>query len=295
MPAGGRYASYVELERAHVAWNVYATAFDAMTPVRWCFPVAGCVAYRGYFSEARAERYARRLAARGFDTHVRAVDAYSTLGWFDDPLLSTFVDRWPPALAELLFHELAHVRLYVSGDSAFSESFATVVGREGVARWLERHGESGWAEAWAAAVERRDAFARFVDGWRTRLAELYTALRATGADHDAIRRVKDRAFAAMRREYQVLAAGWPVGRAGRRPFEAVVTGGTDGGASNARLLPVSTYQRWVPALRALLAEEDGDLPSFYRRAERLAELSAAERGRRLRALTPAVAQSTSIR
>ena len=178
LEVGGRYGSYVALDRDAVVYNVFASPPFALTPVRWCFPIAGCVSYRGYFSEAAAQAKADELAEAGLDVHVGGASAYSTLGWFDDPLLSTFIERDDAALADLLFHELAHGVLYVPGETAFNESFATFVGREGTRRWLSARGEDAALEQWRARNARRARFVAAVLELRAGLAEDYRALRA---------------------------------------------------------------------------------------------------------------------
>ena len=157
--ADGRYQSYVDLDRRAVVYNVFASPPYTLAPVQWCFPIAGCVSYRGYFARADARAKADALAAEGFDVHVGGVAAYSTLGWFDDPLLSTFIDRGDAALAELLFHELAHGVVYVPGDTAFNESFATFVGRKAVAQFLASRGDGEMLDAWLARNAARERFA----------------------------------------------------------------------------------------------------------------------------------------
>ena len=136
LAADGRYSSYVELPHDYVVWNLVVAPIDSVVPRTWCFPVAGCVSYRGYFSETRARRNAQRVDSARFDTYVGGVAAYSTLGWFDDPLLSSFIYWEAPARAELLIHELAHGELYVAGDTEFNESFATFVARAALPGYL---------------------------------------------------------------------------------------------------------------------------------------------------------------
>jgi predicted aminopeptidase len=136
LPHNDSYTSYVELDRPYVVWNVVATPEFSVDPERWCFPFAGCVAYRGYFDKAAADRFAAKLAADGLDVHGGGSTAYSTLGYFDDPVLSTMVAGGEQYVASLLFHELAHQQLYIKGDSEFSEAFAMVVEEVGTERWL---------------------------------------------------------------------------------------------------------------------------------------------------------------
>lgn len=274
LPDGGSYRTWVALDRPYAVWNVVATPELSLTPETWCFPVAGCVSYRGYFSERRAERFADRLRRRGLDVDVAGVAAYSTLGWFADPVLSTFLELPPPELAGLLFHELAHQRLYVPGDVPFNESFASTVELAGVRRWLLQHGEGGELAAWLARRHRAEQLDSLLAAGRERLAEVYAADRP-----DAWKRQQKRAaFAELERRYRTLRDdAW---------------GGWDGydawfgqGLNNAHLAALAAYDRWVPAMQTLLAREGGDLERFYAVVERLGERPPAEREAILAALT----------
>src|SRR5690606_32875324 len=175
LPDNDSYRVYADLGRRYVLWNVFATPELSLEPLTWCFPVSGCVAYRGYFSREAAEAYAEKLRAAGYDVHVGGGTAYSTLGWFSDPLLNTMIHRPLPEIAGLLFHELAHQRLYVRGDTAFSESFAMTVELEGVRRWLEANGEADEYARYARTLERRQQFTQLVLRYRDRLEALYAA------------------------------------------------------------------------------------------------------------------------
>jgi len=267
LPARGQYESYVRLGRAYPVWAVTATPSLSLAPRRWCYPIAGCVSYRGYFSEAAARRLALHLAAAGDDVAVDGVAAYSTLGWFSDPVLSSFAG-WPePALAELLFHELAHQAVYVPGDTVFNESLATVVAEEGLRRYaaatgldLSRHERE---------KAREDAFVALALHYRARLAAAY----ARGPGDDARLDAKAALLAALRRDYAILSADWGEARAGPDRWIASV--------NNARLAALATYHERVPALRRILRAEGGDMARFLTRCRELARLSAAERRRRL--------------
>lgn len=275
LPDNDSYTRYVELNRPFVVWNVFATPELSLSLQRWCFPVAGCVDYRGYYDFDEAERYARRMRARGFDAYVGAVPAYSTLGWFADPLLSTFI-RYPEAeLARLLFHELAHQVAYAPGDTAFNESFATAVEEAGIERWIAVRGDARLAQAYADWSTRRRDFQSLLARHREQLGALY----ASTAD-DALKRArKAEILAALRDEYErVRQARWGGFAGYDRWFAQPLT--------NAHLASVSTYTQWVPAFRALLAREQGDLQRFYRAVRALAEASPSERRARLYVLMP---------
>jgi predicted aminopeptidase len=280
LPANGSYTRYTELGRPFVTWNVFATPPLSLTPREWCFPVAGCVNYRGYFNEAAARAEAEALRATGDDVFVSGVPAYSTLGWFDDPVLSSFI-RYPDTdLARLLFHELAHQVVYVKDDSVFNESFAVAVEEEGVRRWLRAHADSNEAARLMAEFDRGDrlrrAFRSLVIETRARLALLY----ASDASADDKRRGKAEAFAAMKAAYEQAKAGEP-GLAG---FERWFAGYGGAGPNNANLAAVAIYTEHVPAFRALLAQSNGDLVVFYRNVKSLAAKPKNERDRTLAAL-----------
>ncbi|HSG77635.1 MAG TPA: aminopeptidase [Burkholderiales bacterium] len=249
LPDSGAYRSYADLERPYALWNVVAAPEFALEPVQSCFPIAGCVAYRGYFDRAGAERHGGARRAAGYDVVVYGVPAYSTLGWFDDPLLSTFIDYPDAELARLLFHELAHQVAYVKDDSSFNESFAVVVEREGLRRW----------RGVPAAAHRRE-FEELVLGLRSKLQALYASRLAP----DEMRRRKREALEALRPWLKRM-----------RGFESVEP-------SNAVLASFGTYTQKVPAFERLLAEAGGDLERFYARVRELARLPRAERDARLR-------------
>jgi predicted aminopeptidase len=272
LPDNRSYRSYVDLHRPYAAWNVFAAPELSLKPRTWCFIVAGCVPYRGYFARAAAERYAAALKQKGYDVYVGGVLAFSTLGWFNDPLLNTFLDRPEADLAGLLFHELAHQKIYVGGDTGFNESFATAVELEGVKRWYERHGTPQQAEAYRQKRRRRDEFAGLVIRHRARLAEIYASnLSAAGK-----RAAKAREFAELRQDYAALKAAWG--------GDATYDGWFAGDLNNAKLVAVGLYTQYVPAFQRLLARHDGDLAAFYRAADRLAHLPQTPRDAALREL-----------
>jgi predicted aminopeptidase len=265
LPDNGSYTRYTDLGRQFVLWNVFAAPSLSLKPLQWCFPVAGCVNYRGYFSEEAARAEAVRLRANGDDVHVSGVPAYSTLGYFDDPVLSSFV-RWPETeVARLIFHELAHQLLYVKDDSLFNESFATTVEEVGVARWLAAH-PNPVLEAQAARNEKlREAFRRIVRTARDRLTTIY----ASNASDEEKQKEKAEAFAAMKADYERVKAGEP-GLAGYDRWFAQEP-------NNASLAAIAIYTDRVPAFRVLLAESGNDLPRFYERVRALAALPKSER------------------
>lgn len=274
LPDNATYRRYADLKRPFVVWNVFGAAEFSIRAREWCFPVAGCVGYKGWFDEGDANRFAESVRQEGFDVFVGGVPAYSTLGWFDDPMLSTFI-RYPRAeLARLVFHELAHQVAYAGGDSTFNESFATSVELEGVRRWLGQTGSEAERAEFEAMQGRKRDFVALVERTRARLDRLY----ASGLPVEAMRAAKQGAFDDMRREYGELKAAWG-GFAGYDRWFAQPLG-------NAHLASIATYTQRLPAFEALLAREKGALPQLYAQAQRLARLPQRDRDRELDALMP---------
>jgi predicted aminopeptidase len=269
LPDNASYRSYADLNRQHVVWTVYATPEFSMELREWCFPIAGCVRYRGYFSQDAAEKFGARLREEGDDVFVGGVDAYSTLGWFDDPVLNTFVRRKDISLAGLIFHELAHQQLYVKNDTAFNESFARTVELEGVRRWLQAHGTPEQMEEFATSESRRRDFVALVETTRDALVAAY----AGDAAREEKRARKAGIYDAMRAQYAQLKQRW-----------GGYTGYDDWfneNLNNAKLASVVTYADHVPAFQALLRAHDGDFTAFYAAAREIGELSEQERRERL--------------
>ena len=269
LPDNDSYTSFVNMDRTYVVWNVIATEEFSIDPVRWCFPVAGCVAYRGYFDRDDALKFQRRLDARGLDTYSGGSGAYSTLGYFDDPVLNTMLVGDEYRVAGTLFHELAHQRLYFKDDSELSEGFATAVEEYGVELWLTRRADAEGLEAYEQQLQRRAALAELVATQRTRLETLY----AGASSPEDLRESKAEAFDSIRTQYAALKQTW----GGARDFD----GWFDDSLNNATLVAISTYRRWVPGLRARLAQVG--LSEFYSELETLADLSADERAQTLEA------------
>jgi predicted aminopeptidase len=270
LPDNRSYTYYVDLHRSYVVWNVFATPRFSVEAVRHCFPVAGCVAYRGWFSEAAAEADASRMRDKGDDVWVGGVPAYSTLGWFADPILSSML-RWDDdELAGTLFHELAHQLIYVRGDTAFNESFASFVQAEGLREWRAKRGlppDRGHAQAMA------DGFTKLVLDLRDRLKLLY----AGGGDAEAMEAGKRREIAAFRQRYtQWRDAYWPHDHR----YDAWV----EQPINNARLLPFGLYDTWTPAFAALFRESGARWPAFYARVRQLARKPKAKRDAALQGL-----------
>lgn len=263
LPDNGSYLSYAAVDRPALVWSVVATREFSMQPKQWCYLFIGCASYRGYFSRQQAEAYADQLRAVGLDVAIEPVPAYSTLGWFDDPLPSTVI-HWPePRLAGLIFHELAHQQLYVADDSAFNEGFATLVAEVGVERWLDGDlAALGW---WRKFKQREQEFIGLLLETRDRLSQLYQQSLTV----EERRARKQYLFEQLRPRYADLKRAWD----GFTGFDHWF----DRPLNNAHLASIATYQTWVPAFRELLQQVEGDLPRFYRASEELGALPVGRR------------------
>ncbi len=289
LPANGHYRHYADLGRRFAVWSVYAAPEFSLEARAWWYPVVGRLEYQGYFDEARARRFAVKLERKGFDVHLGGVEAYSTLGWFRDPVLNTFLFNDDTDLAELLFHELAHQRLFVGGDTDFDEAFATAVADEGVERWLQARGDSAELARHRQAVARRQQFLALVASARARMKQLYASIEAaqsgslarsqTGSGMCACaewRREKASVFEQLRRDYAETKARW----GGSTEYD----GWFSQPLNNALLNTVDTYYALVPAFQRMLAAQGGDLGKFYKEAAALGKLKKPERQQRLREL-----------
>ncbi|MGB5132080.1 MAG: aminopeptidase [Steroidobacteraceae bacterium] len=241
LPDNGSYRSYADLGRPYATWNLFVAPEFSVKPRRWCFPVAGCVVYRGYFKEQAAARAARRMAASGNDVYIGPSLAYSTLGHLRDPVLNTMLRYGDAELAALIFHELAHQAAYVPGDSDFNEAFATVVENEGARRWLTHLGRADELDSFLAMGRRDQQLSELMVATRARLATLY----ASGSHADEMRASKSAELARLRDSMSALGVK------------------SIGDLNNARLAAVAAYYRCVPALTNLLAQHNGNLPEYY--------------------------------
>jgi len=283
LPDNGSYRHYADLGRPYAVWNVFATPEFSLTPREWCFPVAGCVGYRGYFAEADARAEAEALRREGYEVYVAPVAAYSTLGWFRDPVLNTLLRRSDVEVAALLFHELAHQLLYVAGDSAFNESFASAVEAEGRRRWAENLGDARGYTEFRAAERRRGGFAELVGEARAQLAALF---QSSATDPEHMRHEKQRIRAQLRARYQQLRDGsW----GGRGDYEAWFSQDLN----NAQLASVGLYHVHVASFEQLLRREGGNMQAFYAAARALAGQPREERERALRALAAEAENKTA--
>lgn len=274
LPDTGSYQKYVDLERPYVVWNLVAAPEFSLKLNQWCFPIVGCVTYRGYFEEASANEMATSLSGQGFDVYVYGVHAYSTLNWFDDPVLNTFLNNDDAHLAALLFHEMSHQVVYVKNDTAFNEAFAKTVEMEGLRRWLK---ESGSPDLWQQCLQREEQSADFnklLGIIREELREVYES----ELDNEQKRLAKQEVINHAFDKYEHLKKRWD----DYEGFDLWMKRGLN----NARLSSVATYHELVPAFNALLQHVDYDLNKFYAEVEGLGALPKDERLAKLKSLLP---------
>jgi len=251
LPDSRSYNSYVALEREFPVWAVVAAPEFSVDPKQWCYPVIGCASYRGYFEQKKAVRYAEKLSLEGFETSVGGAAAYSTLGWFADPLLPSMMRYGDLNFAETLFHELAHQLFYLNGDSSFNEAFATVVGQQGVIRWLNEH-RPDQLNLYQNQLQATEQFNDLLTHYKNRLNALYL----TDFSEQRKRADKQALFEQLERDYHLLKdQEW----AGRGWYDSWFSRPIN----NARLASFSTYYERVPSFNQLLAACDNDLIRFY--------------------------------
>ena len=269
-PDNRSYTRYADLQRTAVVWNVFATPELSTRLKTWCYPFFGCASYRGYFDRKAAERLGADLTAQAYDVSVSPVQAYSTLGWFSDPLLNTFINLPEPELARLIFHELAHQVVYVRDDTVFNESFATTVEREGVRRWILAQGSDQLRTEWEGIEQSRSQFLQLVTGTRDELDQIYTS---SLPDPDKRAR-KQAVFAQLQQRYHALRDGPWGGFKGYDRFFAQPL-------NNAYLAAIGAYFDRVPAFEALMRRTGPDMSAFFREVRRIAALRKTDRDRTL--------------
>lgn len=265
LPDNNSYRTYADLGRPFVVWNVFAAPEFSVEPEKWCMVFVGCVSYRGYYDREAAERYADELRRTGLDTYVGGVSAYSTLGYFNDPVLNTFLRHGDTESARIIFHELAHQLLYIEDDSEFNESFAATVENEGLRRWFAHNGNSEQQQTFTAQQQRKTQFVQLVEAYRGKLRTLY----AVHQPPEEMRRAKAEIVADMKQAYAAMKKVWGGDARYDKWFEQDL--------NNAKIASLSLYTQLVPAFEALLEKEGRDLPRFYRRAIELSRLPKAER------------------
>ena len=269
LPVGDNYSSYIDVNRDYLVWNVFAAPEFSTKPSTWCYPFAGCVSYRGYFSRERALRYAEKLENQGFDVYTGGVAAYSTLGWFDDPITSTIINRSTNQLARLIFHELAHQVVYLPGDTTFNESFATVVENEGLRLWLLSQGQDDVHGETSLRQLQRQQFVNLVTRSRNRLSKVYASELSDTLKREKKLELQHR----MRQEYALLSKEWGSG------------GGYDtwfaNSLNNAQLSTVTSYNDLVPNFERLLVQNGGNLEKFYSKVIEISVLDETQRQKQL--------------
>ncbi|OQR35474.1 aminopeptidase [Pseudomonas sp. Bc-h] len=264
LPDNKSYRLYADIHRRYVVWNVFATDEFSLDPVTHCFPIAGCVAYRGYYDQGAARGEAALQKLDGKDVYVSGVEAYSTLGWFNDPIISSMMNWGDERLATLIFHELAHQRFYVKDDSEFNESYATFVEEEGTRQWRAARGLP--AETASSEAQRRDQLTQLALETRDRLKALY----AEPLSPDVMRQRKAEEFDRLRSAYrQMRDSQW----GGDKRFDSWVYAPMN----NARLLPIGLYDQWVPSFEALFRQVKGDWLAFFVAVEKMGGLPKDER------------------
>ena len=268
LPVGDNFSEYVSIDGQHVLWNVYASPRYSLSPLSWCFPFAGCVTYRGYFNEIDARQYAKGLGEKGFDTYVGGVRAYSTLGWFDDVVLSTVLQQSEEELAALIFHELAHQVVYIPGDTQFNEGFATAVEQEGLQLWLaEKKSVSSNAilSRSEEIAERRKDFVSLILETRDILRDVYES----GMEEEKMEEKKRAIQKELRIKYQTMKEGWD-GYSGYDNWFSE-------GLNNAQIATVASYNKFVPGFKSIFEQENGEFLKFYERIDEMSKTSKAAR------------------
>ena len=270
LPNNESYMNYADLKRPYVVWNVYATPEFSTKLKEWCFVGVGCVEYHGFFSKEEAYLFAEKLGNKGYDVHVAGIRAYSTLGWFDDPVLNTFIGFSEIQLARLIFHELAHQIIYVNDDTEFNESFATMVELEGTRRWLESNGTSEQQDTFDEGQRGEIIFTELVLKYRKQLDKLFLS----AVNESEKRSYKSYIFTELCREFNQLKSANNTLSSYDQWFELKM--------NNALLATISTYRKHVPKFQSLLARQGGDLEVFYSAVRDIGKLTKSDRYSTLR-------------
>lgn len=265
LPDNDSYLSYVQLDNPYVTWNIFAAPKYSIALQQWCFVVVGCVPYRGYFDEDEARQYAEQLVKQGMDVYVGGVPAYSTLGWFDDPLLSSMLDRGEIVAAAYIFHELAHQQFYLKGDGAFNEAFATAVEEIGVLAWLQQNNRSEEVQRYNDWLLQKTIFSEFVKTSRDEFETLYQQ----EYEIEKMQAEKEILVAEMRRKFANLSSN--------NKQIARYSKWMSGPLNNAQLGAISLYRELAPAFRRIYGLCEDDFEKFYRYVEKIAEQPEALR------------------
>lgn len=273
LPENDSYRSYVDTGRPYVVWNIVAAPEFSLKLEEWCFLFAGCIRYRGYFSEEDVIEYSQQYRDKSYDVYLRGVAAYSTLGWFDDPILNTVIHRDDIQLVGLIFHELAHQVVYVDNDSAFNESFAKTVELEGIRLWLARNGEEKDFIKYKNDSSRRNDFIQLVISTYDKLEKLYEQ----DIPASEMRAKKQQVIEEMKDAYQEIKKHWNGYEGYDKWFSTEI--------NNAKIAAITTYADFVPAFTALFKKNNNDFKKFYAEVEALGELPEKERNAKLEKLS----------
>ncbi len=270
LPVGDAYSTYVSTGKPYIVWNVFAAPLWSLTMKSFCYPIAGCVSYQGYFKESKAHELATRLEKEGYDVYVGGVTAYSTLGWFSDPVLDTFLLRSELGLVSLLFHELAHKVIYLPGDTTFNESFATTLAEEGLRRWLLDRGEETRFQEYQNSRQRKDDVISLIKRSRGELKRLY----ASGASVEEMGAKKTEILNQLPAGYELLRRSWTRGT----EFQSWMTMQSEySELNNAKLGAIADYNGWVPAFLVLLLQQGGEIELFVESVKELGRLEKPQR------------------
>ncbi len=265
LPDNDSYKDYADLGRPYAMWSVFVTPAYSLKPRQWCYPLLGCVSYRSYFSQGQAQAYADSMQSRGYDVYIAGVPAYSTLGWFDDPVLNTMMHWQDYDLVGTLFHELAHQKFYIKDETIFNESLAKAIEQEGLRRWMDAQTDAGQYQKYLLESEREKAFIELILASRKKLQELYQS----ELPEDEMFKGKMQIFRSMRAAYLQLRQRW---------------GGYDvyddwmlSGVNNAKVQSIATYYDYVPAFIKMLQQQQGNIGNFYQEIETLMQQTAEDR------------------
>lgn len=270
LPENDSYRLYADLKRPYAVWNVVAAKEFSITPKKWCFLFVGCLSYRGYFLKEDATTYANELKKEGYDVHVAGARAYSTLGWFDDPLLNTMMYKSEARRAGIIFHELAHQVVYIDNDSAFNEAFATTVEEEGIRRWLADKDENKQYKKYLVNKKRDSQLNHLLKNTRQELKYLYK-LKISDKEKS---KVKKQIFYTLHKNYKNLKRTW----GGYKAYDNWM----NQELNNSHLLLIATYHDLVPTFKVILKNENNNLKKFYNAVEQLGQLEKEKRNIELR-------------
>jgi predicted aminopeptidase len=264
MPDNDSYTEYADLQRPFVTWNVIVTPEFSVEPKQWCYLFAGCFNYRGYFHKADALAFAKHYQHAGDDVAISGAWAYSTLGWFADPVLNTMLQHDDTDVIGTLFHELGHQTVYVKDDSSFNESFANAVEQEGLRRWYLHTGQPAQYQNYLLHRQQRQAIIQMLEDTRAKLRALYAQTLSPAQKREGKRAI----FAALKQQYQRWREHHSYSGYDRWMAQDL---------NNAHLALIATYSDKVPAFLAMLAAQHGNLPAFYREAKRIGDLPPQQR------------------